>query len=95
MKMEIHVNVPDLDLFGIFGSIWCSSAFAATANIGCQYDPDRVWENVDMASLGGVLSLDIMALLGTVSTVGIWVGQNTPFQWGCVKTYGFINVNVG
>ena len=27
-----------------------------------KYDPDRVWENVDMASLGGVLFLGYEAL---------------------------------
>jgi hypothetical protein len=47
-----------LDLFGI---IWCSSARAQPLHIlGCQYDPDRIWENVDMASLGGVLSLGVL-----------------------------------
>ena len=34
------------------------------ATDSCQYDPDRVWENVDMASLGGVLLLGTRMLLG-------------------------------
>lgn len=74
VKMEIHVHIRYFCTIWIyfwiylvlFGVVLHKST--ATANIlGRQYDPDRIWENVDMASLGGVLSLGSLGVLGSVA----------------------------